>query len=203
LASAPSEVQLALNLFGAECQMGAATPATFAAARHALGTTRDPGTLLTHWFERAIANAREPACPQADALHLASLLDAISSNRILMDKPGRRQDLAYLQGRLALAQGDGASALTDFNRALDQQLRIEAALEQAALLGAAGYPELGLEHLSHYDAKVTSGEEYPPPAGMPRLHAWILHRQGYWQKELDRLRATLREDVRNKQGRST
>lgn len=202
LAKAPSEVQLALNLFAAECQMGVVSSVTFADAQHALSSTGDPGALLTHWFERAIATAHDPGCQQADYRHIELLLDSLARNRSLMEKAGRRQDLAYLQGRLALAQGQGKLALADFNQAIDQQVRIEAALNQAALLGAAGYPELGLAHLSHYDSMAGSNEVFRPPFGMPRVHAWVLHRQGYWERELDRLRATLHEDARKKQVKS-
>jgi hypothetical protein len=202
LARAPAEVQLALNLVGAECTLGGVSPSTFAAAEHALALTGDPGSLLTHWFERAIVNARAPACPQADYGHLKLLLGALASNQALMERPGRRQDLAYLQGNLALAQDQGKAALSDFNNAIDQQVRIEAALKQAALLGLAGYPELGLAHLSHYEAKKRSAGEFLPPFGMPRIHAWVLRRQGYWDRELNRLRATLREDARHKQMRN-
>lgn len=198
LSSKPDEVQLALNLFAAECKMGAVSPATLEAARKALRTTGDPGALLVHWFERAIASAKTPACPQADVPHVESLLGALGQNQRLMERPSRRQDFAYLRGRVALAQGQSKVALADFNQAIDQQLRAGAALRQAALLGAAGYPELGLAHLCHFDATATSNERYQPAFGMARLHDWVLHRQGYWDRELSRLRATLREDARSK-----
>lgn len=199
LASKPTEVQLALNLFAAECKLGAVTPATLEAARTALRTTEDPGTLLVHWFERAIGDAGASACPQADLAHVALLLHALGRNNALMERANRRQDLAYLQGRLALTQGQPDLALADFNWSIDQQVRPGAALRQAALLGASGYPELGLAHLAHYDAAATSGKVYEPPLGMARLHEWVLRQQGYWAREEARLRATLREDVRNKQ----
>jgi len=32
---------------------------------------------------------------------------------------------------------------------------------------------------------------------MPRIHAWVLQRQHYWDNELSRLRQTLREDARS------
>lgn len=200
---APDQIQIALNLFGAQCRMDGVSAATFAATEQALRTTPDPGTLLTHWFGGAIGNGGAPLCPQADYAHIARLLDAFGQNRRLMAKPGRRQDLAYLRGLLALAQGHAEQALPFFDEALDQQLRVEAALQQAALLGSAGYPELGLAHLSHYEAAqaaaARAGKAYRPPFGMPRLHAWVLRRQGYWDRERARLQATLRDDMRAKQ----
>jgi protein O-mannosyl-transferase len=83
--------------------------------------------------------------------------------------------------------------LQDFNAALDQYVRVSAALDQAAELGASGYPQLGLQHLAHYDG--VRGAEAAPGIGVPRIHAWVLQRQHYWPKELARLRATLNEDA--------
>ncbi|HEV2620733.1 MAG TPA: tetratricopeptide repeat protein [Frateuria sp.] len=206
LSRSPGEIQLAMNLFGAECQLGSVTATTFAATEQALRSTTDPGTLLSHWFDRAIDGAAHPTCPQADFSHIELLLEAADENQRLMASPGRRQDVAYLQGRLALSRGQAKQALTYFDKALDRQVRVEAAMRQAAILGSAGYPELGLAHLSHYDALQASatkaGDAYRPPFGMPRIHAWVLRRQGYWDGELSRLRATLREDARSKEVKS-
>ncbi|HEY8586613.1 MAG TPA: tetratricopeptide repeat protein [Rhodanobacter sp.] len=194
LANKPDQVQLALNLFGAQCQLGHVDPSTLTAARKALRTTRDPGTLLVSWFERGMDQAGHSTCPQLTLPTLSSFLDAALSNPHLSDNAGRQQDLHYLRGRLALMQGDADTALVDFNRALDAQVRIAAALKQAALLGSAGFPEQGLAHLDHLDAEPR--KHYLPAFGMPRIHAWVLERQQYWPKELARLRATLREDAR-------
>ncbi|HET6632004.1 MAG TPA: tetratricopeptide repeat protein [Rhodanobacteraceae bacterium] len=193
LAQDPSEVQLALNLFGAECQLGAVTDATLQASIKALNTTRNPGALLVHWFDRLIAEGDHPPCPQAGYATIHRLLEAVRRNRRLMKIAGRRQDVEYLLGRLALAQRQPDAALAYFNRALDQQVRVSAALKQAALLGAAGYPQRGLAHLNHY--AVEAQEQPAPGMGMPRLHAWVLHHQHYWTNELARLRETLSEDA--------
>jgi tetratricopeptide (TPR) repeat protein len=194
LEAAPDEVQLALNLFAAQCQMGHVDTNTIDASEASLRTTRDPGTLLMSWFERAISQSPQPACPQANLDTLRRLLDAAEYNPALMKSSGRRQDIDYLLGRIALARHDADKALSYFNRALDQQVRIGAALKQAALLGSAGFPRQGLAHLDHYEGE--SHTAYKPGFGMPRIHAWVLNRQQYWPKELARLRATLRDDAR-------
>lgn len=194
LANKPDEVQLALNLFGAQCQLGHVDPSTLTASRNALRTTRDPGTLLVSWFERGMEQAGHATCPELTLATLSSFLDAALSNPHLRDNAGRQQDLHYLRGRLALMQGDADTALVEFNHALDAQVRTSAALKQAALLGSAGFPEQGLAHLDHLEAE--PGEHYLPAFGMPRIHAWVLERQQYWPRELARLRATLREDAR-------
>ncbi len=193
LAKAPDQVQLALNLFGAECLLGNIDESTLAASRTAMRTTRDPGTLLTSWFERAMEQVAQPPCPQLTYATLDSLLQAAQANPHLARNPGRQQDIHYLLGRLALKQGDADTALAEFNRALDQQVRIPAALKQAALLGASGFPLQGLAHLDHLAAE--PAEAYKPGFGMPRIHAWVLRRQQYWPKELAHLRATLRDDA--------
>lgn len=193
LARAPDQVQLALNLFGAECAMGRIDPSTLVAARVALRTARDPGSLLVSWFERMLAQAAHPPCPQLSHATLASLLQAALANPYLASNPGRQQDIHYLLGYLALTQRDANTALAEFNRALDCQVRIAAALRQAALLGANGFPQHGLAHLDHLAAEPK--QAYEPAFGMPSLHAWVLRRQHYWSNELAHLRATLRDDA--------
>jgi hypothetical protein len=191
----PDQVQLALNLFGAKCQSGRIDDATLIAARTALHTTRDPGTLLVSWFERAMEQVMKAPCPQLNYATLDSLLQSALANSFLTSNAGRQQDIHHLLGRLALKQGDANAALTEFNRALDAQVRTAAALQQAALLGASGFPRQGLSHLEHFEAEPQ--QTSTPKFGMPRIHAWVLEHQQYWPKELARLRATLQDDARN------
>lgn len=193
LAKAPDQVQLALNLFGAQCQLGRIDPSALAASRLALRTTRDPGTLLVSWFERAMEQVAHPPCPQLSFDTLSGLLHAALTNPYLASNPGRQQDIHYLQGRLALMQGDADTALGQFNRALDLQVRTSMALKQAALLGSSGFPQQGLSHLDHFESGPQ--QTYSPEFGMPRIHDWVLQHQQYWPKELARLRATLRDDA--------
>ena len=193
LARAPDQVQLALNLFGAQCQLGRIDPSMLAASRLALRTTRDPGTLLVSWFERAMEQVAQAPCPQLNFSTLSGLLQAALANPYLASNPGRLQDIHYLQGHLALMQGDANTALVEFNQALDLQVRTSMALKQAALLGSSGFPQQGLSHLDHLESEPQ--QTYSPEFGMPRVHAWVLQRQQYWPKELARLRATLRDDA--------
>ncbi len=193
LAKAPDQVQLALNLFAAQCQLGHIDIATLTASRVALRTTRDPGSLLVSWFERAIDQVGHAPCPQLSYATLDSLLRAALVNPYLATNPGRQQDIHYLLGRLGLIQGDADAALAQFNQALNKQVRVSAALKQAALLGSHGFPKQGLAHLDHLAAEPQ--QIYKAGFGMPRIHAWVLQRQQYWPKELARLRATLRDDA--------
>lgn len=189
----PDQVQLALNLIGAHCMMGALAPQDLSQARYAMAHTRDPGSLLTHWFEPAIEEAQSGQCGGLTLPALQSLLEAGLENPMLAKVDGRRQDLLYLQGRIALARHQPAQTLADFNEALDQNVRPGMALEQAAQLGANGYPREGLAHLDHYDR--VQDRQARPALGMPWLHAWVLRHQHYWPKEITRLRDTLRADA--------
>jgi hypothetical protein len=187
----PDQVQVAFNLLGARCMLGSISDDDISMAETALANARNPGALLVTWSERAIVMANSGSCRGFDLAMLGHLLDRGMTNPYF--SAGRRQDILHIRGNIALAQRHGDEALQDFNAALDHDVRISAALDQAAELGAAGYPQLGLQHLSHYDS--VRAAEAAPGIGMPRIHAWVLQRQQYWPKELARLRATLNEDA--------
>lgn len=187
----PDEIQLALNLMTARCAMGTLTSADLERAQVAMRTTRDPGTLLVSWFEPAIAEQGSPICPALDLDALDSLREAGLRNPHF--PAGRLQDLAHLQGLIAIQRKQPEAALAAFNRALLLEPRQGLALQQAATLGAAGYPAAGLAHLGTFDGMPPA----PRPAfGMAALHAWILDNQGYWPHERARLESTLRNDLR-------
>jgi tetratricopeptide (TPR) repeat protein len=191
LALHPDEVQLAFNLVAARCAQGSVDEADLTTATRALQTTYDPGTLIVSWFGRAIDNAQDETCKGLDNDALRTLLLAGITNPRLPD--GRRQDLFYLIGRLDLRSGDATAANEAFDRAIAFDPRESAALEQAAELGAAGYPELGLRHLRRFDE--LRAKESRPAFGMPQIHAWVMSRQNYWLVEREHLEAQLRSDL--------
>ncbi|HEX7339759.1 MAG TPA: tetratricopeptide repeat protein [Rhodanobacteraceae bacterium] len=190
----PSQVQLSLNLFGAECNLGHVSATTLQAAKVSLATTGDPGAMLEHWFARAIAQTSHPPCPQMSLPTIEALLAATRSNTKLMAITGRRQDTLYLQGLVALKKHQPDTALTYFKKALAQDTKISAALEEAANLGSRGYPNQGLALLQYYEADA-SKHDAKPGFGMPMVHAWVLKREQYWQNQLAYLRHTLRSDA--------
>jgi tetratricopeptide (TPR) repeat protein len=193
VAQRPDEVQLALNLFAAECQAGSVSESTWNHARQSLRTTRDPGTLLANWFGHVIDEADRPACPQADLDHAQTLLGDAMANLSLRAIPGRLQDIYNLLGRIALARGNADVALVNFDRALAEQPRESTAFSQAAMLGATGHPREGLAHLATYER--LRPLERTGPWSMVTVHEWVLRRQGYWAHELINLRATLADDA--------
>lgn len=193
LAKQPDQIQLAFNLIGARCMTGGIQATDLAAARAAMQGTPNTGTLFAHWFDRTLPVALSGRCPGLTTQDLQELIDAGLQNPKL-SAAGPQQDLTYLRGRIALAQGQSDTALADFTHALDQQVRPGMALQAAATLGAAGYPAHGLRLLDHYET--ISGNTAKPGFGMPRLHAWVLERQHYWQHELDHLRSQLTLDAK-------
>jgi tetratricopeptide (TPR) repeat protein len=193
LANQPSQVQLAFNLIGARCMTGGITPTDLAAAQLAMQGTPNTGTLFANWFERTLPIVMSGGCHELTTQDLQQLIDTGLENPKL-SAAGPQQDLTYLRGKIALAQGRSDAALTDFTRALDLQVRPGMALEAAATLGAAGYPTQGLHLLDHYQQ--VQGKAMPPSIGMPMLHVWVLARQGYWSNELVHLRKQLTLDAK-------
>lgn len=192
LATQPDQVQLAFNLIGARCLLGGVNPGDIAAARQAMQTSANPGTLLAHWFDRTLPVVAAGDCPGLALTDLLGLIDAGLHNPKL-SAAGPQQDLTYLRGRIALVRHDPDAALKDFTRALDLQVRPDMALEAAATLGAAGYPAQGLQLLDRY--QLVKDQTMPPGFGMPMLHEWVLTRQNYWPHEMAHLRHQLNLDV--------
>ena len=193
LATQPDQTQLAFNLIGARCLTEGVSHNDIAAARKAMQGSANTGTLFAHWFDRTLPVAMSGGCPGLTPAVLLDLINTGLSNPKLA-AAGPQQDLIYLRGRIALAQHQPDTALTDFIQALDLQVRPGMALEAAATLGAAGYPTQGLRLLDHYQQ--VQDKAMPPGIGMPMVHAWVLARQNYWLYELVHLRQQLTLDAK-------
>jgi uncharacterized membrane protein len=185
------EPQVAINLIDIHCALGRVTADDVGYATRAFaGARRDPGALVTHWFEERIGSLSRPMCRGLDATVLRSLLRALESNPRVEALPGRRQDVAHLAGAIALSQGDSAGAARLFAKALSEEPTPKVALNEAALLGRAGRPDLGLRQLALLDALPTAaGPSWRDP--MAWIHARILERQRFWPNEVDHLRGVL------------
>lgn len=189
----PDDLQTALNLATAECELGPVRPATLAAARTALANDRVGSEVAFNWFSQTLASANTHACPGLGYSTLHDLLDAARRNPYWRDRKGMQVDLHHLQGMLELAQHRPEPALADFNLALKQHPYPGTALGQAAMLASAGYPRFGLAHLDYFD---TLPKPPAPGFSMQRFHAWVLQRQGYWQHEVAHLRNAMDTAVR-------
>jgi tetratricopeptide (TPR) repeat protein len=189
------DIQIALNLLGAECDLGRVVPADIVRADAALRNARITGQLGYNWFTEAIERITTAhACSGLDASTIRHLLDAADANPNSQDSAGRRQDNLSLRGSLAIATRDPGAALLYFNQALDAKPDPDAALNQAAQLGAAGYPRQGLAELDHLRS-VWTPNEGQSGWSMASVHAWVLRRQRYWENEIATLRKTLQGDA--------
>jgi len=191
--AAPYELQWVLNLADARCMSGGMDQATAARVSLGLRHARHGQHLAWRWLDGMIDRTAARPCPGVDTTVLQQWIDALAANPA-MASPGRQQDAAALAGRLALLEQRPDEALAHFDRGLAADVRPEAAAQQAALLARHGHYEQALAHLDHYDRLAA---EKPPPRGfaMPRLHHWVLERQGYWQTEFDALRRQLQADL--------
>ncbi|MGN6091959.1 MAG: tetratricopeptide repeat protein, partial [Luteibacter jiangsuensis] len=115
LAKHPDQVQVSLNLLSAECSAGKVSDSTLGAAATSMRTALDSGTLLTSWFLRAIDVAQANECK---GLTLDAL-DRLASAGMDNDKlpVGRKQDLVYVRGRIALAGSKPELASARFKEA--------------------------------------------------------------------------------------
>lgn len=188
----PGDLQIPVNLVGAQCRFGSASPQAIDAVRKALATTRNSGALGFDWLNTALSLAADKSCPGLDLPTLQSFVDAGRRNPSWTTIPGWRQDMLHLQGLLDLANNNPQAALQSFNDAVAQTRAPDTALQQAAILGSRDLPALGLAHLNYWR---TLAPPPPPGRGMPTLHAWILARQGYWEHEVSSMRATLASDA--------
>ncbi|MGN6478653.1 tetratricopeptide repeat protein [Luteibacter sp.] len=187
----PDEPQVAFNVVNAACRSGHVSAIDREAALTAVRTSRkDPGALLLQWVDATLEAVAAQQCPGLDLPFISSLLDTAISNPAIASVPGRRQDIFHLRGEIALAQKRPDAALTWFNTALAQAPTPQAALAQAAELGAQGWPAHGVRHLDAYESMQTA----PTPSwtsGMPWVHARLLRAQDYWPTELTNLRTAL------------
>lgn len=190
----PNELQIVLNLLGAQCDAGAITGADVERAAYALRTTPTPGRLGGDWFIHSLEIAKEGSCPGLTLDVLDRLLEASAENPRAKDIPARfLQDRLHIQARIALLRNHDERALALFDAALVAEPQPAVALEQAAIMGAGKKPLLALRHLDFF------AQHWTPPAGpgwtMMSLHAWLLSRTGYWDHEIVHMRNTLATDV--------
>ena len=191
LPSQPREIQIPMNLIGAECQTLGLRAVTLDATNYALSHSTTGAELAFKWFNAAIELVKNESCPGLDSAALQAMLDSMRRNPRWRHLTSRRQDIEHLQGTLYLAEDRPVRALQAFNRALSEYPKPDTALDQAAALGASGCPSLGLKHLDYFETLKQPAASF----GMPRVHAWVLARQDYWPHETARLRQTLESDA--------
>lgn len=105
-----------------------------------------------------------------------------------------RGDLAFLRVEAVFFMADNQpqQAVAIFDAILKDRPSPERVLEQARSLSAFGYPDVALRRLDDSTARpirMSSG------IGMPRIHEWVLHKQGWWSLQLKELHQQLETTV--------
>lgn len=191
----PNDPQITLNILSAHCQLGGITEEDLSLAENTLTHLQQGEQVIFHWMGNAIELSATRGCHGLTSDRVAAMLDAAERNPRLHSITGRMQDIYHLRGQLALSLHQPAIALMWFDKGVALRPGSQMAFEQAALLGSAGYPAEGLNHLNFFEAQPHI--DAPTSFGMPRIHDWVLRRQHYWDNELTHLRTTLQDDLQH------
>jgi hypothetical protein len=190
----PDSVDVAITAIGLECNGTGAVPGqTLAHARATLATVRNWNYGLYEWMQDAASDGATRRCRGFGLDGLASLVDAAETNP-LAKLPTRRRDLWHVRARIAIARNRPAEALHWFNAALQAQPDADYALVQAAALGDAGAPGLGVRHLDFY-RRLQRASGTTAVRDMAGVHRWLLSHFGYYDRQLAELRTKLADDA--------
>lgn len=190
----PGSVDIAMSAIGMEC---AATHQlssdTARRARDTLATAKTWNFGLYVWLQEA---TRDPTTRDCRGLGLTGLDDLVAAAERNPRNVSlhRRRDLWHVRGRIALAAGQPRRALEWFDAALRAEPDADYALVQAAALGDAGAPRLGVAHLDYYQ-RIATTQAARPIRDMPGLHRWLLRHYDYYGQELTYLRRQLQRDA--------
>jgi hypothetical protein len=190
----PDSVDIAINAIGFEC-LGTNILAadTLVRARRTLASAGSWNYGLYQWMQDAAQDAELRNCRGFGLAGLKTLVASAESNP-QSTPPLHKRDLWHVRGRIALAEDRPELALRWFDATLLLHPDPEYALVQAAALGDAGAPALGVRHLDYY-ARIDTEKPQAPIRDMAALHAWLLRDQGYYRTELSYLRQRLQEDA--------
>lgn len=191
--SRPADLQLDFNWVNAACALDGLLPGQAVAVENSLARANEGLQIVPGWLGRMFEAASSGQCQGMDLPVAARWLAAFSRNPRVAHQQGFVQDLEPLEAQLALARGQGDDALAHFNAALDAFATPDVAARQAAMLARAGMYRQALAHLDHYES--LRPHLRAPGRGMPRVHAWVLAREGYWPREMSILRAKLHAEL--------
>jgi hypothetical protein len=195
--AAPSDVQLSLNLVDIECKLGSVSPEAVSSAFYAIGHTPFLFDFTYQWLLRTTEVAASGSCRGLNLDQLGQLEQTAKANPYFSKWRTQEADFKNLEGRIALARGNGNLALQAFNESLDAHATPDIVLIQSALLGGKGFPQLGLKHIAYYQS-LPSNYKYPKAFNMAALHSWLLDRYGYWDSEFRHMEFQLQDDADNR-----
>ena len=193
LAIHPDDLPMALTLLTTDCASDELPPEDLAIALRVITIDRAYLSASALWFSTGTELAGRHSCTGLDWNELDQLFAAAMRNPGFASQSDYRHAYWHARGESALARGDAAAALDDFNRALLERRDHDLLLAQMAELGSSGHPDLGLAHLRYFRT-LTADVTVPP--GMPRIHHWLLLHLGYWDSGLQQITAQLEQDAR-------
>ena len=198
----PGSVDVAITSIGMHCAITGALPEdAFARARHTLATAKTWNYGLYQWMQDAAADPTVRHCRGFGVSGLRALISAAEANP-QSRTPRRQRDLLHVRGRVALSDGNAALGFRWFNAALLLVPDPEYALVQAAALGGADVPGLGVRHLDFYQ-HIQANQSTLPVNDMSSAHVWLLRHYGYYGNELSRLRERLQSDAERQSRKTT
>jgi hypothetical protein len=188
----PDQPQLALTLISTECQADAIDPQSWQLALHSLQHTSTGWNNVANWFLTTIPDAMSHRCRGLTLGQLATAFAAVKSNPKFVrwhshDIAFRRVDAVFF-----MANGHPQRALAAFDSILADYPSPGRALEQSRSLNAFDYPKPALHHLDYFAALPVHTDS---GIGMPRIHAWVLHKQGWWSQQIMDFRKHLEANV--------
>ena len=191
---APDDIDVAISAIGMQCQAtGRVDPETMQRTLRTLATARRWNYGLYQWLQDASHNPDARNCIGLGLDGLERLVGAAESNP--QSGAGvRKSGFLHVRGQIALARNDHTAALHWFNAALALTPDADHALVQAAALGNAGAPALGVAHLDEFD-RLRQAQSANRIRSMVDLHRWLLHHYRYYDDELVRLRRQLAADA--------
>jgi tetratricopeptide (TPR) repeat protein len=190
--AAPQDLQFAFNYVDASCRGGALTAGDAARVESAIAAANRANSLVARWISKAIGVANGRTCAGLDLAVLSRWIEAADANPAF-DPDEAGPLVSSLRAQLALAAGDGDLASRQFADVLRQSPLPDTAARNTAMLASAGHYRLALAHLDAFEDMAASPPLTAP--GMPRIHAWVLRRQGYWERELAGLREKLVQEI--------
>lgn len=191
--SAPDDIDVAISAIGLECQAtGQLDKNTLQRTLRTLTVARRWNYSLYQWLQDASRNPDAVNCNGLGLSGLERLVAAAESNP-QSTATIRKLGFLHVRGRIALARNDPDQALRWFNTALELKPDANYALVQAAALGSAGAPRLGMAHLDEFHR--LERQSTTPLRDMAGLHNWLLRHYRYYENELTRLRRQLETDA--------
>ncbi len=186
----PEDIDVAISAVGLECQTtGRLGVDTMQRTLRTLGSARRWNYGLYQWFQDASRNSNAVGCTGLGLTGLERLVAAAESNPQSATSL-RKRGFWHVRGLIALARNDSNEALHWFNTALALEPDADYALVQAAALGNAGSPRLGIVHLDEF-RRLERQQSASHVRDMAGLHRWLLQHYHYYENELIQLRQKL------------